>query len=148
VLVKAIVLVMLVVLALLCGALMKGGNRSYEISDPAKKRWSELVRKTRQEFDETQAEFSRRFGVSSQSVQQWEAQGNYPKVQSLAKMADLLGWSTDTLNRYLETGHEVLGDPFDVNQVIAQLKMQDATVLANLINSASDILLKRLKQAA
>lgn len=146
-LVKAIVLVMLVLLALLCGAVMKGG-RSSEISDPAKKRWAELVRKTRQEFDETQAEFSRRFGVSSQSVQQWEAQGNYPKVQSLTKMADVLGWSTDTLNRYLETGHEVLGEPFDVNQVIAQLKMQDATVLANLINSASDILLKRLKQAA
>jgi transcriptional regulator with XRE-family HTH domain len=147
VLVKAIVLVMLVVLVLLCGAVMKAG-RSHEISDPAKKRWAELVRKTRQEFDETQAEFARRFGVSSQSVQQWEAQGNYPKVQSLTKMADLLGWSTDTLNRYLETGHEVLGEPFDVNQVIAQLKMQDATVLANLINSASDILLKRLKQAA
>lgn len=146
-LVKAIVLVMLVVLVLLCGAVMKGG-RSHEISDPAKKRWAELVRKTRQEFDETQAEFSRRFAVSSQSVQQWEAQGNYPKVQSLTKMAELLGWSTDTLNRYLETGHEVLGEPFDVNQVIAQLKMQDATVLANLINSASDILLKRLKQAA
>ncbi|MGB8701911.1 MAG: helix-turn-helix transcriptional regulator [Thermosynechococcaceae cyanobacterium] len=115
------------------------------ISDPVKRRWSELVRKTRLQFDETQVDFARRFDLAGQSVQQWESQGNLPKFASLSKMAELLGCSADDLNRYLNTGTEFMVQEFDSQRTLAQLRSQDPAEVADFIRAASDILVERLK---
>jgi DNA-binding transcriptional regulator YiaG len=119
-------------------------HKRHNISDPAKKRWADLVIQTRDEKDETQEQFASRFGIASQSVQQWESQGSLPNPDNREMMAGILGWTTDELNSYLKTGTKVEAGGFDLPRTIAQLRNQKSEVIVDLINEASSLLKLKL----
>jgi DNA-binding transcriptional regulator YiaG len=115
-------------------------HKRHNITDPVKKRWSGLVIQTRHERDETQEQFASRFGIASQSVQQWESQGSLPNPDNREKMASLMGWTTEELNSYLKTGTKVDAGGFDLPRTIAQLRNQKAEVLVELMGEVSNLL--------
>jgi transcriptional regulator with XRE-family HTH domain len=115
-------------------------HRRHNISDPVKKRWAALVMQIRAEKDETQEQFASRFGIASQSVQQWESQGSLPNPDNREIMSGILGWTTDELNSYLKTGTKIDAGGFDLPRTIAQLRTQDPQAIVELINEASSLL--------
>lgn len=119
-------------------------RKRHSITDPIKKRWSELVVQTRNEKDETQEQFAARFGIASQSVQQWESQGSLPNPDNRETMASLLGWTTDELNSYLKTGIKIDAGGFDLRRTMAQLRNQNSEVIVELISEASSLLKLKL----
>lgn len=112
--------------------------------DSPKSRWSQLVRETRSSLGETQGEFAARFELASQSVQQWESQATMPRTDNLARMAQIIGRTTDELNEYLKTGEWIGTDEFNLSRTLTHLRSQEPKILIKVMAEISSILESQL----